>query len=351
MFRIRSFTAPALAAAALLAAGNASAASGEITLATWGGFYAKTFQETLNEDFTKETGIRVKMIPGVSAANYQLVASQRDNPQIDVIMLVADRAFIGVRDGLLQPFSAEDIPNVEGVVEGAVHRTEDGRYGYAGMFGSIYGLGYRADLVPFEIDEWADLWRPELKNKVGVSSPRHMSAFFLLTMNKMAGGNEADVTPGLEKVRTLKENLIAVNDDGPAQVRMLAQGEVWATPLMSGAAAKAKDDGVPITWVLPKEGAGVVVNVIALVKNSPNPEGAKKYINHVLSASAIKKVSDALSSTPLRKDVEPSAEAAPFSITPGTVDRALYFDNAAIVADLGTWMQEWDRKIAPLVSR
>ena len=55
-----------------------------------------------------------------------------------------------------------------------------------------YGIAYRTDKVKPEIKCWNDLWDPRLKNKVGVSSPKYMSGYFLLMTNKMAGGTEAE---------------------------------------------------------------------------------------------------------------------------------------------------------------
>jgi putative spermidine/putrescine transport system substrate-binding protein len=329
---------------------SAHASKDEIVLATWGGFFATTFQKTMVEEFTKATGIKVRMIPGISSSNYTNLKAQREKPQIDVIMMVDEQAVTGYKEGLLQPVSEQEVPNMAAVQPGATMRTPDGKYVYGGMFGSLYGFAYRSDLVPFEMTKWADLWDPRLKNKVAVSSPRSMSGLFLLSINRMEGGNEDDVQPALKKLRTLKDNLVVVADDGPTQVRMLAQGEAWVAAMTAGAAFKAAEEGLKIKFVLPQEGSGVLSNVIALVKGGPNPEGAKKFMNHVLSANVMKKSSDALGAPPLRNDITMSVQSYAYAFR-DQKDRMVHFDTSKMITNKGSWLASWDREIAPLVAR
>ena len=79
--------------ATVLAVGAASSVNAqEVTIATWGGSYGKAIQEAVATPFEKATGVKVKMIAGVSLSNMQMIAAQKANPQVDIITLTTQDA-------------------------------------------------------------------------------------------------------------------------------------------------------------------------------------------------------------------------------------------------------------------
>jgi putative spermidine/putrescine transport system substrate-binding protein len=338
-------------AAGALFSGAASAADREIVLATWGGTWGKAITEQAIAPFEKATGVKVKVISGVSLANMQMVAAQRANPQIDLIMSTSQDAVNAYGDGLLAPLDPKDVPSLANLPEFGVRRDSAGKPMFAGMWIYPYGIAFRTDKVNPEIKCWKDLWNPRLKNKVGVSSPKYMSGYFLLMSNKMAGGTEANVTPGIDSVKTMGPNLLAVIDDSAAQQRLLAQGEVWAVPMLSSAAYKLVDEGVPAKFVIPCEGAPAGLDVISLVKNGPNPADAKKFIDFYISAGTIAAVTNQLKITPVNSQAKITPEHAKYTVSKDDWSKLVSFSEQAIIKDRARWQDAWDREIAPMTKR
>ena len=339
----------ALALAALLASPVAGAS--EIVLATWGGTWGKAIAEQAIAPFEKATGVKVRVISGVSLANIQMISAQRASPKIDLVMATSQDAVTAYEDGLLAPLDAKEIPALSALPDSGVRRDKSGAAMFAGMWVYPYGIVYRTDRVKTDIGCWKDLWRPDLRNKVGVSSPKYMNGFFLLMANKLAGGTEADVGPGLSLVKSMGQNLVAVIDDSAGQQRLLAQQEVWAVPMVSSAAYKMIDEGVPAKFVIPCEGAPAGMDVIALVKNGPNGTDAKRFVNFYLGAETIANVTRELKITPVNRQARITPEHARYTVSDADFRKLVSFSEQAAASGRAKWQDAWDREVAPLTRR
>lgn len=342
-----------LLSVAITFSASTAAAAEELVLATWGGSWGKGIQEQIIDPFTEETGITVNVISGVSQANMQMVRTQRSNPQVDAITMVTQDAVSAYKDGLLAPVQPTDVPNIEALDALGVERDADGNPMFAGIWMYPYGIVYRTDQIDWELQSWEDLWDPRLKNKVAVSSPKYMSSYFLLMANQIAGGNEQNMDPGFEKVKQLGDNLVAVSDDSAAQQRLLAQGEAWAVPMISGAAYKVIEQGVPARFVIPTEGAPTGVDVVALVKDGPNATAARKFVNFWLQADHSAAVAEAVGVMPIpRSDgSDNSGGTSKYALSEDELDRLVTFDYSAYNANKDDWLKRWQREIAPMVSQ
>ncbi len=347
--RILPTAAVLLASALQLQPSTASA--GEIVLATWGGTWGKAIAEQAIAPFEKATGVKVKVISGVSLANIQMIAAQRASPKIDLVMTTTMDGTTAFEDGLLAPLDAKEIPSLATLPASGIRKDKEGHTMFAGMWMYPYGIAYRTDKVKNEIKCWKDLWRPDLKNRVGVSSPKYMNAYFLLMANKLAGGKETDVSGGLNLVKTMGSNLVAVIDDSAAQQRLLAQEEVWAVPMLSSAAYKMIDEGVPAKFVVPCEGAPAGMDVIALVKNGPNAADAKKFIDFYLKPDTIANVTRQLKITPVNRNAKITPEHAKYTVSDADFGKLLSFSEQETVKSRAKWQDAWDREIAPLTRR
>lgn len=327
------------------------ARSNEITVATWGGFWGDATKKHLAEPFERATGIKVNLIHGNSYTNFQKVIAQRSNPRIDLVMLGVETGYDGFQRGVFEAIDPNLLPSLHPQDKSTV-RTHDGKIMLAPLMMLTYGILYRTDLMPFKIESWNDLWDPRLKNKIGITSPKHASGAFLLMMNHLAGGNENNVAPGFAKIKSLGKN-VGITDDTPvAQLQMLAQGEVWAVTTLSGTAVSASQQGLPVKFVVPKEGAVGILDNFALVKNAPNRKAALEFLNFIYDPVRLKPALEAMYGMPT--DPRIVLDAAIAQLISGTAsDRArlLFFDNQLMHKHRATWIEIWEREIAPMTAR
>ncbi|WP_322101900.1 extracellular solute-binding protein [Paraburkholderia sp. J41] len=335
----------------LLAVPAAHAADTEIVLATWGGSWGAAIDRNAIKPFEQETGIKVRVISGVSLANMRMVASQRAHPQIDLIMSTSQDEVRAYNDGLLDAIDVKDVPNLAAIPPFGVRRDGKGRAMGAGMWVYPYGIAYRTDQKLPDVKCWNDLWGPAFKDKVGVSSPRYMNGYFLLMINRIAGGTEANVQPGLNRIHQMGANLLAVIDDSAAQQRLLASGEVSAVPIISSAAYKLVDSGAPVRFVIPCEGAPAGLDTLSLVKNAPHRDAALKFMDFYTSAKIIGSVAAELQIQPVNDQVTVSDAQRKYTLTKDQMAKLVSFDDQSVIRNQDAWTAAWDREIAPMTKR
>jgi putative spermidine/putrescine transport system substrate-binding protein len=339
-----------LAFVVLLVAPATSASAQEIVMATWGGAWGKAFQESMIEPFEKATGVKVRVISGVSSTNLAAVIAQKDRPQVDVITMVQGDALAAWQRGVTEALEVKDIPALNDLTEVAVRR-DKGQVIFAGMWTYPMGIIYRTDKITWPLKSWADLWDPRLKNKVAVTSPKYSNSYFLAMINRLAGGTENNADPGFAKIKTLGANLLADVADDVTPGRLLASGEIWAVPMLSGTAYKVIEQGVPAKFVIPEEGAPAGVDVIALVKGAPHAADAKKFINYVIGQESLTKTCEILKLTPLNRKVTLSPETAKRVIAAEEMKRLVVMDDEAINRNKAAWLERWSKEISPMTSR
>jgi putative spermidine/putrescine transport system substrate-binding protein len=171
-------------------------------------------------------------------------------------------------------------------------------------------------------------------------------------MNRLAGGNEASVAPGIAKVKTLGQNLLTVEDAEAKQLQLITSGEVWAQTTLIGTGVSAIKKGLPAKYIIPSEGGVGILDVMSLVKNSPNPEAAKKFINFALAPERMRRVVEGVNAAPTSPKISLSQEVQTRSATTKEdLNRLVFFDDLQIIKNRANWSEIWDREVLPMVKR
>lgn len=199
---------------------------------------------------------------------------------------VADIAYFGVtfgiqarKEGVVAPYKPaywSEIP--DGL------KDPDGHWftihsGTLGLFVNVDALGGKP--VP---KSWRDLLKPEYKGMVGYLDPTSAAVGYVgaVAVNSALGGTLDDFTPAIAFFKDLAKNAPIVPKQ-TSYARVLS-GEIPILFDYDFNAYRAKyKDKANAAFVIPAEGTVVFPYVMALVKNDPNPEGAKKVLDHLMS--------------------------------------------------------------------
>jgi iron(III) transport system substrate-binding protein len=127
-------------------------------------------------------------------------------------------------------------------------------------------------------EHWADLAKPEYKDGLVMPSPLYSgAAAYLLS------GFVADSNYGWDFFQKLKDNnTISVRGNG-AVLKSVASGEKPYGILVDFMAMNAKAKGSPVEFVFPSEGVPAVTEPVAIMKTAKNAEGAKAFVDFILS--------------------------------------------------------------------
>ncbi len=225
--------------------------------------------------------------------------------------------------------------------------TFQGEYGPAVTMQAI-GIAYNPKTVKTPPTSWDDLWRPEYKGRVGITSlASTLGLAFLLDVNRLAGGNENDMAPGFARLKTLLPNLAAVSANFGAHGALFQQGEIDIGVQNFNFAEQLKAKGVPIEFVRPTTGTPAWKTSMHVVQGALQPDLATAFIDSQITAE----VQAAMEKSPW--DVIPTNRNVPFEGLVAAViakDAAalremVFFDWAAVNRHRAAWTQQFNRDI------
>src|SRR6267143_1866559 len=145
--------------------------------------------------------------------------------------------------------------------------------------------GLTVRLVPDEAGEYVARVQAALaacRGKVGLTSTSsNLGLGFLVAAAKMNGGDEANLEPAWQAIRSLQPFVIAPNPTALAQ--LFEREEIVIAPLWSTDAAVLASKGLPIKFVKPQPGAIAIVSFLSIIKGSQFTQIAHELLNRVLS--------------------------------------------------------------------
>ena len=172
----------------------------EVVLAGYGGTYEQFTRNLIIPAFEKATGIKVKLVVGTALSNYAKVVASRNNPEIDVYWSNELTHAAGKQQGLYDKLDSRVVTNLVDVY--STSRDSDG----IGVGSHVQATGFQYNSAKFREagipppSSWNDLADPRLKGKVALYNfSVAFSQDLIVILTKLAGGNEKDVRPGIEK--------------------------------------------------------------------------------------------------------------------------------------------------------
>jgi len=139
------------------------------------------------------------------------------------------------------------------------------------------GIAYNTR-APVKPGSWQDLLKPELKNMTTLPSPLYSGAAQIHMATLMN-----DPQLGFAWYEKLKANGAMPQSGNGAVMNAITSGSKGYGVLVDYMAIREKAKGAPIEFVFPKEGVSIVTEPVAMLKNAKNPDGAKAFIDFVLS--------------------------------------------------------------------
>ncbi|MNJ09265.1 Putrescine-binding periplasmic protein precursor [compost metagenome] len=265
--------------------------------------------ETTLADFQGSTGIKViyDVFDSNETLEGKLLAGRTG---YDVV--VPSNHFLArqVKAGAFLKLDREQLPNwknLDPVLLKALQENDAGNQHSVPYLWGTNGIGYNVDKVKQvlgvdHIDSWAVMFEPEnLKklSKCGVSFMDSADELFPAVLNYMGmdprSNSVEDYKKAEAKLLTLRPYITYFHSS--KYVSDLANGDICVAFGYSGdvfqAANRAKEanNGVNIAYAIPKEGANLWFDLLAIPADASNPKEAYAFVNNLLDPKVIAKVS------------------------------------------------------------
>jgi spermidine/putrescine transport system substrate-binding protein len=324
-----------VSAAGLAAPLTAVAADEELNLFAW----SEYVPQSVLDGFTKETGIQVnyesyasneemlaKLMSG--AASYDLI-----QPSEYVIEAL-------VKENQLIPLDHAKLPNLKNIGKEYWDQPHDPelKYSVPYMQGTV-GIVINTEKVKGPVTGFGDVFQAKNKGRIVIlDDSLEIVTWGLATQGIGPDGVTKESLAKVRPVLTTWLPLVKVYDSDSPKTPLL-NGDVDLGVVWSGEAAiLIKEKPGSFAYVLPKEGAHMFIDNMAIPKGAPHVAAAHKFIDYILRPEVSRQISEEFPYTnpniEARKLLTPEERANAASYPPGNPKLATFRDIGPLAADV-----------------
>ena len=285
-------------AALSLMSGIANAQDRTVNVYNWSDY----IDESILEDFTKETGIKVvyDVFDSNEVLETKLLAG---GTGYDVVVPTGTFLSRQIQAGAFTELDKSKLSNLSNMwkdIEERVEKYDPGNaYSINYMWGTT-GIGYNVDKVKealgddAPVDSWDLLFKPENIEKL-----KDCGVFMLDAPAEMipAALNYLGLDPDSKDRGDIEQAGELLKSIRPG-INALANGDICGAVGWSGDVLQARDraaeadNGVTVEYVIPKEGAQMWFDQMAIPADAPNMEEAHEFLNYIMRPDVMAKASN-----------------------------------------------------------
>ncbi|WP_138933805.1 ABC transporter substrate-binding protein [Roseovarius arcticus] len=333
-----------MASAAIISTAGMAQATESLNVSAYGGSWGDALTSCVFKPFEAETGISVLLEPSASTVTLSKLQAQASAPVIDVAWMDGGVSELARDSDVVAAIDPAMAPGLAGVAEQAKYKTDAGDIYAVGNGYFAIGLVYNTEEITTPPTSWEDLWNPDYAGRVILPSAVHSSGVpFLALVNTLAGGTLDDLTPGIEKMSTLKAALFFDSSGVANSGFQTGEGLIGAHAATQ--AFTMADSGLPMAYVIPKEGAMASDIRIHIVKGTDDLEASHQLVDFAVQPAQAGCLAAALQVGPATQDVDmPGDVAARMPWGPdGTIADLSVSDWTAINAHRDALTDAWNR--------
>jgi iron(III) transport system substrate-binding protein len=257
--------------------------------------------DALVPQFEAATGIKAEVVKMGSSDVIARVKAEQGNPQCDVIWSIGGEQLEANSD-LLQTYEPKDWDKIDDVFKVG--------HGWLPYTGIVMVFVANTDMLSDAQmpKSWTDLSNPGYKGiissaRADKSGSSYMQLATVLNIYK---------DKGWDVYKSILQNFV-LSGSSSAVPRFVNDGEAAVGITLEDNAYRYVAGGGPVKIIYPSDGTTAAPDGIALVKNGPNADAAKAFIDWALSAETQSFLVQEMGRRPVRSDVQISSDLPPMS--------------------------------------
>lgn len=341
----------AFALALLGSAGMATVASNaqepvEITFFIWAGSNQGVVPMEVIEAYKQENPhVTINILESNNAITYpQMVAAKRttpDDPLVHCGFFNVDSMTKGDVDDMWLTIDAAKMPNIGNVLPN-FRRPDDKGVGYQ-MSG--IGILYNKDQVKEPPTSWTVMWDEASRGRVTMFD---YDTRMMAIAARLNGGDEHNIDPGFKVWAEHAENFRALVDSNDGVKNLLVSGDAWYAPWFSSLATVWINEGAPLAFATPEEGAIAFPIYLTIVNGSDEAEQkvCSDLLNTLLEPGNAGRYGQLTFSIPVVQGAEMTEEQknSP-TLNLEMAEKSVVLDFGHIGKMTPEWRQRWDREV------
>ncbi len=259
------------------------ALAGPLHIINWQGYGSD--EPWALEMFKEKYGVEI--IHDYYNSNEELLTKLRTSPgTYDGVLIGNTWGTTAIQEGLLQPIDVDALSNYKDLSSQLVELPDmrkDGEiYGVPWDWGAT-AIAYNTEKITEDIDSMDVFWDPEYQGKIAWQDYYIDNVMFAALALGQDPNNPSDLEAVKNKLEELMPQLRTFWASEDEFNKLVASEEILLGTYWSGSSARALKMGLPIKFVVPKEGGIGWVDSWAIPKDAPHLETAMKWIDFMVS--------------------------------------------------------------------
>ena len=322
---------------------SCTAQAEDLVVGIFGGSFAESSKACHIASFEKKTGAKVILKLGSSTQFAAAIRATGGKSDFDVVYVDNSLAAQLKNEKLLETIDKTKLSHAAEISPLAFDKDNQ----YVAFMTSATVLVYDKNQIKTPPTSWNDLFKPEYAGKLAIGDISGTSgAQLLIALNRMNGGDLANMDPGFEAIKPLAKSAVTLYTQADQIVSLFERQEIALAVWYPDRAGVAIDKGLPLAIVYPKEGAVGILPALVLPKGSKAPALALKYIDEVLSREGQTCFAEKNYAGPVNTKVKLSDKAAKVVPYKETFDNLYMPDPEAVAKGLPVWSKRWQREVS-----
>lgn len=339
---VKKITTLLAATAVSIVFSGAAGAQTVLNIPSWGGAVDKALEKAF-EPWAAKNNVRIRLVPGTAATNGAKIIATASNPEYDLVSLedVVFRTDMAKRD-LLLTFTDKDLPNLKDVPDQGQFKTMNAVP--IGFY--LNGLFYKEDeykknnwAIP---TSWRDMFRPEVCTRAGLPGPAVSYGFNYVIY--LANFNFDKIQDAIQELAQHKKCFPTLEPSSAKLEEKIQLGEyvigihggIRILPLI--------DKGLPLKFIVPKEGTSLAATTLSVVKGGKNEKLALDLLNYSISPEAQQVIMETGYFYPANKKVKIPQKMLDLGMpSEAEFNKAKYLDAEAIGDRRKAWARDIER--------
>jgi spermidine/putrescine transport system substrate-binding protein len=241
--------------------------------------------QSVLDAFEKEFGIKVEYRTYISQD--EALANVRSGENLDVVVMESRYIPLLISEGRLAKLNHSNLPNFRNISPNFRNLIYDPNNQFCVPYSwGTTGLLVRTDTSPITITQWADLWNPVLRGRIGIWLGQEQEMIGVALKSLGYTTNTNDIT----QLNQARDRLVALaphvkftedyNEDTAADI--IASGDVDVAVGYAYDFIAASEANPSVKFILPKEGALLWGDTFAIPLTTQNQAAAELLINYLL---------------------------------------------------------------------
>ncbi len=315
--------------------GSADSESGGDTLkvADWSGQYHTYFKNTIKPMYEKETGTKIKLVPGWSAILSKIKSAPADDPPYDIAVTEGQMYRQARAEGLFLEIREENVPNLDSVYP-YIKNLRPTKYGVP-FDGAPMGVMYNNQQISYDITDWQTLIDEDTRLTMDGAFYAYTLHIAAIVADELKGPGEMyDEKHHDVPFETAKQfNVSSFYSSGAERWQQMQQRLANAAQSYFGVSMGRKADNDWLSIALPETTTGYYDHY-GVVRGTDKRETAEHFLNFMLRTDVQNKWGKTSHQLLANKEAEhsPAAQEAGFP-TSNEEYKSFYFPDYEYLSD------------------